>query len=88
MEGHGDMPELFRHRGFIFMFFTHEHEPVHVHVRGNDGDAKYDWNGQSFVRAYAHHIKANDLKRIEQVIAENTDIILKRWKELFGESDE
>ena len=82
------MPELFRHYGFIFMFFTHEHEPVHVHVRGNGGDAKYNWNGQAFIREYAHRIKANDLKRIEQMISENTDIILKRWKEIFGEPDE
>ena len=82
------MPELFRHYGFIFMFFTHEHDPVHVHVRGNGGDAKYNWNGQTFIREYAHHIKANDLKRIEQMISENTDIILKRWKEVFGEPDE
>jgi len=81
------MPELFRHYGFIFMFFSHEHEPVHVHVRGNGGDAKYNWDGKRFIREYARQIKANDLKRIEQMIAENTDIILKRWKEVFGETD-
>ena len=80
------MPELFRHYGYIFMFFSHEHEPVHVHVRGNGGDAKYYWNGHAFVRECAHQIKANDLKRIERMILENTDIILKRWKELFGET--
>lgn len=28
------MPELFRSFGFIFMFFSREHEPIHVHVRG------------------------------------------------------
>ena len=27
--------------------------------------------------------KDNDLKRIERVIAENTDIIINRWYELF-----
>lgn len=82
------MPELFRHYGFIFMFFSHEHEPVHVHVRGNGGDAKYNWDGHAFVREYARQIKSNDLKRIEQMIVENTDIILKRWKEVFGETDD
>ena len=47
------MPELFRMYGFLFMFFSHEHEPMHVHVIGNDGEA-------------------------------NSDIIVKRWTELFG----
>lgn len=28
-------------------------------------------------------IKTNDLKRIERMIAENADIIIKRWNELF-----
>jgi len=83
VEGQGAMPELFRHYGFIFLFFSHEHEPIHVHVRGNGGDAKYTWDGADFVREYAHQIKANDLKRIEQMISENKDIILKRWKEIF-----
>ena len=32
---------------------------------------------------YAHNIKANDLKRIERMIAKNTDIIINRWYELF-----
>ena len=83
VEGQDVMPELFRHHGFIFLFFSHEHEPIHVHVRGNGGDAKFIWDGSDFVREYAHQIKANDLKRIEQMISENKDIILKRWKEIF-----
>ncbi len=37
---------------------------------------------------YVHNIKANDLKRIERMIAENTDIIINRWYELFKTADE
>ncbi len=43
------MPELFRMYGFLFMFFSHEHEPMHVHVIGNNGEAKFSWDGQEFV---------------------------------------
>ena len=25
-----------------------EHDPIHVHVEGNDGYAKFAWNGESF----------------------------------------
>ncbi len=77
------MPELFREYGFVFLFYSREHEPMHVHVRGNDGEAKFNWDGTTFVLDYSTNIKANDLKRIKQMIDENKDIIEKRWKELF-----
>ena len=32
---------------------------------------------------YAHNIKPNDLRRIQKMIDENSDIIIKRWNELF-----
>ena len=57
-------------------------------MRGHDGDAKFNWDGECFVMEYAHNIKANDLKRIERMIAENTDIIINRWYELFKTADE
>ena len=81
------MPELFRQYGFVFLFFSHEHEPIHVHVRGHNGEAKYIWDGVGFTLDYARGIKNNDLKRIERAIHENSDIILNRWYEIFGETD-
>lgn len=78
------MPELFRMYGFLFMFFSHEHEPMHVHVIGNEGEAKFSWNGEKFVLEKARNVKRNDLRRITSVISNNSDIIIKRWIELFG----
>lgn len=78
------MPELFRLYGFLFMFFSHEHEPMHVHVIGNDGEAKFTWDGNQFVLERARNLKTNDLKKIKRAIASNSDIIVKRWNELFG----
>ncbi len=43
------MPEIFRAFGFSFLFFSRDHEPIHVHVIGKEGDAKYVWNGTEFV---------------------------------------
>lgn len=79
------MPEIFRFFGYSFFFYSREHEPIHVHVEGNDGFAVYDLIGQSFVLREKQGIKAGDIKKIESVIAENTDIIIKRWKEHFEE---
>lgn len=77
------MPEIFRFYGFSFFFYSREHEPIHVHVEGNDGYAVYDLDNGSFVLREKQNIKANDQKKIEAVIEENKDIIVKRWQEHF-----
>ena len=84
------MPEIFRFFGFSFFFYSKEHEPPHVHVEGANGKVVFDWDGEKFILREKHNIKSNDLKRIQYVIDENSDIILKRWEEYFGKeaSDE
>ncbi len=82
------MPELFRLFGFVFLLFSHEHIPIHVHVRGHGGDAKFVWDGEGFVLAENNGIKATDLKRIERAVQENADLILSRWIEIFGPIEE
>ena len=77
------MPEIFRFYGFSFFFYSREHEPIHVHVEGNGGYAVYDFDEDSFVLREKQNIKANDQKKMESVIEENKDIIIKRWKEHF-----
>ena len=77
------MPEIFRIFGFSFFFYSREHEPIHVHVEGNDGYAVFDLVGDDFVLREERGIKANDLKKIQGVIDENKDIIINRWKEHF-----
>ena len=77
------MPEVFRFYGFSF-FYSREHEPIHVHVEGNGGMAKYDWDGNEFVLREKMNIKANDMKKIKAVIDENADLIIKHWNTHFN----
>ncbi len=78
------MPEIFRAFGFSFLFFSLEHEPVHIHVVGKGGDAKYAWNGTEFVFKEQHGIKSNDLRKIKGMIDENSDIIIRQWEQYFS----
>ena len=78
------MPEVFRFFGFSFFFYSREHEPVHIHVEGNCGRAKFVWDGNEFKPFLKEKIKANDLKKIKAVIDENADLIIKRWDEHFN----
>ena len=75
------MPEVFRFFGFSFFFYSKEHEPRHIHVEGNGGVAKFEWNGIEFVLTEKEGIKAGDFRKIKAVIDENADIIIKRWNE-------
>ena len=33
------MPKIFEYFGFIFYFFSNEHEPIHVHVKHSGSKA-------------------------------------------------
>jgi hypothetical protein len=82
------MPEVFRFYGYSFFFYSREHEPLHIHVEGNGGMAKFDWNGSAFILNEREGIKASDFKKIKQVIADNADIIVRRWHEYFDKYKE
>ena len=81
------MPQIFKIGSYWVYFWANENkplEPVHVHVEGNGGMAKFVWNGSEFTLLVKEKIKANDLKKIKAVIDENADLIIKRWEEHFN----
>lgn len=78
------MPEVFRFYGFSFFFYSKEHEPPHIHVEGNGGMAKFEWNSAEFVLIEKQNIKSGDFRKIKAVIDENADIIINRWNEYFN----
>lgn len=34
------MPKLYEYLGFIFYFYSHEHLPIHMHVKKADRESK------------------------------------------------
>ncbi len=78
------MPDVFRLFGFSFFFYSKEHEPIHIHVEGNGGMAKFDWDDTKFVLREKINIKANDMKKIQAAIDENADLIIKHWNNHFN----
>ncbi len=82
------MPELFRYAGFIFFFFSREHEPIHIHVEGNGGKVIFDIVENSLVLRELHNIKPNDLKRIKRFAKLNIEIIIEEWNRYFGVKEE
>ncbi|MBR5158166.1 MAG: DUF4160 domain-containing protein [Bacteroidaceae bacterium] len=81
------MPEVFRFFGYSFFFYSREHEPLHIHVEGNGGIAKFEWNETEFILKEQQGIKVSDLKKIEKVINDNADLIVLRWNHYFNKED-
>ena len=75
------MPTIFIFFGFRFMFYSNDHEPIHVHILKDGHEAKYNVNPIEMV--YNHGFKKNELSMIESVLIENEDIIIAHWNTYF-----
>jgi hypothetical protein len=82
------MPEVFRLLGFSFFFYANDHTPIHIHVEGKGGIAKFIWDGEKFALMGSQNIKVSDMKSITEVIEENKDLIIKYWVRFFNSDKE
>lgn len=64
------MPEIFRLFDFSFYFYSKEHEPIHIHVEGAEGFAKFEYDGSKFVLRETRGIKSGNMKKIKLAIDE------------------
>jgi hypothetical protein len=80
------MPAIFRYKGFRFFFYSNEgnpREPLHVHVRSGDGEAKF-WLNPEVVLAESHGFDARTLKELAEVASQNLDLIERTWNDYFA----
>ena len=80
------MPEILRMFGMRFFFYSREHEPIHVHVKGADGKAKFDILPEGIVLVKNEGLKPKDVKAAEMVLEENKELAIEKWNEYFGGS--
>lgn len=77
------MPTVLRIGPYRFYFYSHEpNEPPHIHIDRDDKSAKFWVNPVSLARNLG--FKANELRQIEHIVAENEPVILEKWNEYFG----
>ena len=83
------MPELLRLFGLRFLFFSNDHEPLHIHVVKGKGkmvaQAKFLLNPVELVSNQG--LTASELKLAEAVIEENKDLFVERWNQFFNNND-
>jgi len=76
------MPTIFIFFGFVFKFYSDDHEPIHVHVIKDGNEAKYNVIPE-VSQVFNHGFKKNEISIIEAVIEENVEVIVARWNEYF-----
>jgi len=79
------MPVVLRYKGFRFFFYSNEgspREPMHIHVMGAGGEAKF-WVIPNVALAESHGFDARTLKELLDVVADNLELIERTWNEYF-----
>ena len=80
------MPTEFIVFGFVFKFYSNEHQPVHIHVLKDGHEAKYEVSNE-IIQVFNHGFKKHELSIIESVIEENRENIEKTCNECFPKND-
>ena len=80
------MPVIFRYNGFRFFFYSNEgnpKEPIHVHVRNAEGEAKF-WLYPIVHLNDSDGFDARTLRELAEVVEQNTALIERVWNEYFS----
>jgi len=76
------MPTILLIRGWRFFFYANERsEPIHVHCRKGDAEAKYWLDIETFevVEAHSYNSSPADTRTVRQIIFQNFDYIVSEW---------
>lgn len=80
------MPVVFRYEGFRFHFFSNEgdpREPVHIHVRKGQHDAKF-WLRPNVSIAYNRGFSPRVISELIAVIEGRREEIESAWHDFFA----
>lgn len=81
------MPVVLRYKGYVLFFYSSEgrpHEPMHIHVRGNGGEAKV-WLEPEVMVASSAAIPQKKLRELVRLVREQRELFVEAWKEHFDE---
>jgi hypothetical protein len=80
-------PTVFREKGYRFFFFSLEESRMHVHVRSQDGEAKY-WLDPEIELARNHRLSDVHLGEIQRIVEFHKDELIAAWRRHFLDSSD
>ena len=78
------MPTILMIFGWRIYFYANErNEPIHVHCRKGDAEAKYWLDVDTFeaIEAHAYNMSPSDKRTARRIIFEHFDYIVSQWNE-------
>ena len=76
-------PTLFRAGGFRFYFFSREESRMHVHVQGQNGEAKF-WLEPAIELALHTGLSRHEIGEALHLVQEHEHDIRDAWRKHFG----
>lgn len=85
------MPKIFEYFGFIFYFFSNEHEPIHVHVQNSGNETIFElimMDGKLVeIKEREKHgmepLSEKDKKTAKEFIEKYHKNIIEKWVKFF-----
>ncbi len=75
------MPVILKTLGIVF-FFSKEHEPIYIHVKGKGGFARFDLEPEVKLTK-TKRLKAKDLKKIKKIVIKRRHYFTDEWYGYF-----
>lgn len=79
------MPTVLTLLGMRFYYWAREHEPIHVHVKKGDAEARFDLVPEIELTVNMG-FKPHELAIAEEVLKENREYMIEHWKLFFHKS--
>jgi hypothetical protein len=85
------MPKLYEYFGLIFLFYSKEHEPIHVHGKYHDRESKAEiiFENGKFKELVIKNVQgkkpldAKNMKKFKKVVELYRDDIVRKWVDFF-----
>jgi hypothetical protein len=85
------MPKLYDYFGLVFLFYSHEHEPIHIHgkYQGKESKAEIIFENGKYKEILIKDVKGKEpldirsLKKFRKVIELYRDDIVRKWIDYF-----
>ena len=85
------MPKIFEYFGFVFYFYSNEHEPIHVHVIHNQQETIFELIIENGVLVQIRQrsrtgypmLSSKDTKTAELFIRKYAKNIIEKWVKFF-----
>lgn len=85
------MPKLYEYFGLIILFYSHEHEPIHVHCKfqGKESKAELIFENGKFVEVRISNVQGKEpldsrnIKKFKKLVEAYRDDIVRKWIDFF-----